>query len=474
MTFSSPHVIKQFFWITRINSRALVSLGLSLLTDFLEEEEGVDPEETINSSNRPVKRTIHTSPPNQMSRTTASATFPKPDSLDRGSKSHVLQRGRQYIHFTEQDESKGTREENSLLHMVNDDIPETRYLGQAKGSAGALESQSGAPNDQASDEDGDIRTLPFIHRGRSLAWLLPDPGLTRKNKYGTETADPPVKRRSPIRLPRKSPLYVLANRILNNAGKSIVWTSVEKENNTNRLYITRPRPPSHRAEGIPKQPVEVFPGVFLYHSRKHLVDFSSKWKSLKTQSTTSLPWPNFKQMDQKTSTQTSLLKNRRTSFPTEPGPHYRGNPTTFISDPNSLPPLSSENRDHPGLNSSEMSQPPELEATKISEMLEGSDMVQQSRGFEDEEMSEYSYEEAELRPHLTEEAINWQRTFSVNPVDFELLRSDWNDLRCNVSGNLQLAENEAVDVISQYMEKLNERNGGLVCTGDRMCLLNVK
>lgn len=46
-------------------------------------------------------------------------------------------------------------------------------------------------------------------------------------------------------------------------------------------------------------------------------------------------------------------------------------------------------------------------------------------------------------------------------MDFELLRSDWNDLRCNVSGNLQLAESEVVDVLAQYMEKLNERNGGI-------------
>uniref|UniRef100_A0A667WSI9 Beta-1,4-N-acetylgalactosaminyltransferase n=1 Tax=Myripristis murdjan TaxID=586833 RepID=A0A667WSI9_9TELE len=76
-------------------------------------------------------------------------------------------------------------------------------------------------------------------------------------------------------------------------------------------------------------------------------------------------------------------------------------------------------------------------------------------------MSDYSYEEVEARPGWAEESINWQRTFSVNPMDFELLRSDWNDLRCNVSGNLQLAESEVVDVLAQYMEKLNERNGGI-------------
>lgn len=79
---------------------------------------------------------------------------------------------------------------------------------------------------------------------------------------------------------------------------------------------------------------------------------------------------------------------------------------------------------------------------------------------EEGEMSDYSYEEVEARPGWAEESINWQRTFSVNPMDFELLRSDWNDLRCNVSGNLQLAESEVVDVLAQYMEKLNEHNGG--------------
>ncbi|ELK13158.1 N-acetyl-beta-glucosaminyl-glycoprotein 4-beta-N-acetylgalactosaminyltransferase 1, partial [Pteropus alecto] len=59
-----------------------------------------------------------------------------------------------------------------------------------------------------------------------------------------------------------------------------------------------------------------------------------------------------------------------------------------------------------------------------------------------------------------EDAIDWQRTFSVGAVDFEQLRSDWNDLRCNVSGNLQLPEAEAVDVVAQYMERLNARHGG--------------
>ncbi|KAG8563884.1 hypothetical protein GDO81_016231 [Engystomops pustulosus] len=78
-----------------------------------------------------------------------------------------------------------------------------------------------------------------------------------------------------------------------------------------------------------------------------------------------------------------------------------------------------------------------------------------------EELQDYSYEDAEPRQSWPEDAINWQRTFSVGNVDFEMLRSDWNDLRCNVSGNLQLSEAETVDVVAQYMEKLNEKNGGV-------------
>ncbi|NWH52707.1 B4GN4 acetylgalactosaminyltransferase, partial [Fregata magnificens] len=80
---------------------------------------------------------------------------------------------------------------------------------------------------------------------------------------------------------------------------------------------------------------------------------------------------------------------------------------------------------------------------------------------EEEEVSDYSYEAGELQQSWLEDSINWQRTFSVSSVDFELLRSDWNDLRCNVSGNLQLSESEVVDVVAQYMEKLNEKNGGI-------------
>ncbi|XP_052006419.1 N-acetyl-beta-glucosaminyl-glycoprotein 4-beta-N-acetylgalactosaminyltransferase 1-like [Xyrauchen texanus] len=436
--------------------------------DFLEEEEGVNPEKAISSINRPGRKTVNTSPAYQTSRITATTASSKADRLDRDSNIFFSQQERQHFLLRGREESKRKRGEifnkNTLMQdrVLDNEMIELRIMGKEKGSAGALESQSGALNEQM--EHGDSQTFELVQKGRSLTWLLPDPGLPNKNKL-TGTASPPVKGRSLLKRHQMSPLYDLANRILSNAGKPVVvvGTSVEKETNTSKSDITRPQSPRSRPKGMPKPPGEVFSSVFLYQSRKtkRLVDLSSKWRSLKTQATAShlLNLPNFSLMDHKTSAQTNLLKQSHPSLPTEPGPHYKGNPTTFISNPNSLPPSSQGVQ--LGLNSSENSQPLEEQTKKISEMPDGSDMVQQSRGLEEGDMSEYSYGEAELRPSLTEEAINWQRTFSVNPVDFELLRSDWNDLRCNVSGNLQLVENEVVDVISQYMERLNEQNGGI-------------
>uniref|UniRef100_A0A672S2U2 Hexosyltransferase n=1 Tax=Sinocyclocheilus grahami TaxID=75366 RepID=A0A672S2U2_SINGR len=121
----------------------------------------------------------------------------------------------------------------------------------------------------------------------------------------------------------------------------------------------------------------------------------------------------------------------------------------------------------PSANSSENVLP--TEPLRVTSYLHTSEITesQQQRPDTDPEpeeeggLSEYSYEDVEPRPGWAEEAINWQRTFSVNSMDFETLRSDWNDLRCNVSGNLQLSESEVVDVLAQYMEKLNELNGGI-------------
>ncbi|XP_027950002.1 N-acetyl-beta-glucosaminyl-glycoprotein 4-beta-N-acetylgalactosaminyltransferase 1 isoform X2 [Eumetopias jubatus] len=96
--------------------------------------------------------------------------------------------------------------------------------------------------------------------------------------------------------------------------------------------------------------------------------------------------------------------------------------------------------------------------------LPGQDEVEEEEEADEDgaQGEEDSEEEAAGPPRgrWREDAIDWQRTFSVGAMDFELLRSDWNDLRCNVSGNLQLPEAEAVDVVAQYMERLNARHAG--------------
>ncbi|CAD7687186.1 unnamed protein product [Nyctereutes procyonoides] len=118
-----------------------------------------------------------------------------------------------------------------------------------------------------------------------------------------------------------------------------------------------------------------------------------------------------------------------------------------------------------GLNSTSEAQPVTsfLSLSQVSgPQLPGEDEQEEEEADEDGAPGAEDSDEAAGPPRgrWREDAIDWQRTFSVGAVDFELLRSDWNDLRCNVSGNLQLPEAEAVDVVAQYMERLNARHGG--------------
>lgn len=295
-----------------------------------------------------------------------------------------------------------------------------------------------------------------------------------------------------------------------------------RERDGNKIYITRPRPAREREkehereqwrerkeEKASRYPREVFPGVFLYQTGKttKLVNLGPKGRSGRVitggRSLVSpyQLWPNPPAREGRSSPHNGSIggKNgstqRLASKATGPKPpelsRSEGEPSQSTpADPPSKiksPPSLSHHPPVP-LPRSNSTENPLQDQVRVTSYLRTSEIIESQQQLdpdpnlaevdpevnrsnpdadpepepelEEGELSDYSYEEVEARPGWAEDSINWQRTFSVNPMDFELLRSDWNDLRCNVSGNLQLAESEVVDVLAQYMEKLNERNGG--------------
>ncbi|NXJ68025.1 B4GN4 acetylgalactosaminyltransferase, partial [Rostratula benghalensis] len=222
-----------------------------------------------------------------------------------------------------------------------------------------------------------------------------------------------------------------------------------------KVYVTRLQPRKHKA---PAQET-VFPGIFLYpkplkkvHLRsrtpqKHPIA-SSKLRSIPGRRTPWLLGNISKERDPaRRKSGRGGGRSRETHEDTTPGPGR----TVATTDYNSSEVTRSEG--------ARVTSFLKMSETTASQQEEGKGQEEEEE--EEEEVSDYSYETGELQQSWLEDSINWQRTFSVSSVDFELLRSDWNDLRCNVSGNLQLSESEVVDVVAQYMEKLNEKNGGI-------------
>lgn len=381
-------------------------------------------------------RTSNTSMSEPLSSSSYS-TISSKDQTGRDSKGHILTKERLYSHFKVKRTRRRIKQEDhgrdDGYHKHTPQEDEQRRMEkerQLRKNRHVIEADRETLTDhRESMGKGDDATLQ-IHGQRSLKWVPQSP-VQQSNKIA------PLSLTKTFKNSQRSTLYMLASHILSNGAHP---ASQEKEVKSRKIYITKPHP----AKNTPKPPVEIFPGVFLYQtaSGKKLVDFSTRWKFMKRHDS----WPKF---NHKSPTQ--QLKHSSLLSPTVQ--QVKDFPSSSITD---LPPTSS---DLTGTNSSDKRQAMEIRTTKASEMVEESQQTEIAE-LKDGVTSEYSYEDEEPRPSWTEEAINWQRTFSVNPVDFELLRSDWNDLRCNVSGNLQLAESEALDVISQYVERINKCNGG--------------
>lgn len=412
------------------------------LTDFLEEEEGVDTEDEEEIVGTPPSKRImrpsqasHTSSPSDKS---GSVSVRKEEDVQL--KKTVLREQRHYKTL-DRDWSKGAEPE----------FP---------------------------DRQPELADTEDVVHGRSLSWM-------QKHKEGVKRKEHvPKLSRSSLLFPQKSSLTALTNRakqLLTNSahadhkdsihrdhGKSHLNTNKERKKD-NKIYITRPRPANEKKA---QQPREVFPGVFLYHSGKttKLMNLNSKTKVRNSILGPSqfLARPHRKEnrvfpLSSNSSHQSVVQPATSRAVLTSHTEKSKLAETPDSSILNPAPPVTPPSFHNISLDNALPTDPPRftsyLRTTEITETQVNraeTDPEQEEEG----DLSEYSYEEIEPRPGWAEEAINWQRTFSVNSMDFETLRSDWNDLRCNVSGNLQLSESEVVDVLAQYMEKLNEHNGG--------------
>ncbi|XP_061101216.1 N-acetyl-beta-glucosaminyl-glycoprotein 4-beta-N-acetylgalactosaminyltransferase 1-like [Conger conger] len=408
--------------------------------DFLEEEEGEDPEDEAI----PVD--------SQRARRNGSRPSPAPRPSHRPALLTPVTRE------AEEEEE----EEGDVLAFKSRERREgsTRDPTERRGVLGEQQQEAETPGSR-------VPSAPFT---RSLSWVRT---AQPSSRGGVET--PPKLSKSALLFPHKSSLSALTSRarqVLSSPAIKARGPAKPRPNKESKVYITRPRPSGGRRGTTPHLPREVFPGVFLYQNGKstRLVNLGTRRRGGRGLGAARQLWPKPPLRLSRTSprgagpgqgAERARLPHSRREEPLRGRRESRRGAVT--STPNRRDsPSSSPPAPPTGLTS-----PTDTRVTSYIRTSEVSTSLGQEEargaGPEEEEggVSDYSYEEAEPRPGWAEDSINWQRTFSVNSMDFELLRSDWNDLRCNVSGNLQLAEGEVVELLAQYMEKLNERNGGI-------------
>ncbi|XP_019329895.1 PREDICTED: N-acetyl-beta-glucosaminyl-glycoprotein 4-beta-N-acetylgalactosaminyltransferase 1 [Aptenodytes forsteri] len=340
-------------------------------------------------------------------------------------------------------------------------------------------SPAAVPKDLRGEED--VGPVPEQVHGRMLSWLPQDPGKGEEDELGLLASS---KRAGALSLQPHLSVPIFGGKAKTPGPSKTAATREDKkpQKAQEKVYVTRLQLGKRKAPA--QEPV--FPGIFLYpkplkkvHLRsrtpqKHPIA-SSKLRAVPGRRT---PWllSNISKETDPASRKSTRVAGRRWERPSKLGTERRMLPSLLALGTEGLFSRETHEDTTPGpgrtaattdYNSSEVTH---SEGTRVTSFLKMSETTasQQEEGRgqeeeeeEEEEVSDYSYETGELQQSWLEDSINWQRTFSVSSVDFELLRSDWNDLRCNVSGNLQLSESEVVDVVAQYMEKLNEKNGGI-------------
>ncbi|NXV78818.1 B4GN4 acetylgalactosaminyltransferase, partial [Atlantisia rogersi] len=343
----------------------------------------------------------------------------------------------------------------------------------------AKEKTFGLLPDLRSQEDAGP-AVEQVH-GRMLSWLPQDPGEGEEGELELLVSSERAETLS-LQPHLSVPIFGGKAKMPGPSKAAVPGEHKKLQKVQEKVYVTRLQPRKRKA---PAQEL-AFPSVFLYpkplkkvHLRsrspqKHPVA-SSKLRAISSRRT---PWllSNISKERDPARRKSAHTGGRRWEQPPKPGIEQRALPSLLALRPEGLfsrethedmPPVPGKTAATGDYNSSEAAHSEGMRVTSFLKMSETT-ASQQEEGKgqeeeedEEEEVSDYSYETGELQQSWLEDSINWQRTFSVSSVDFELLRSDWNDLRCNVSGNLQLSESEVVDVVAQYMEKLNEKNGGI-------------